>query len=79
MIKELSLGCIVVLFVFVVVLTLGLELAMNRINELEQRMSYEVSKIADDFLQEDDYYPNHYNMSNQLRDLQQRLERLERR
>ncbi len=71
-------GRTVILLALIIVLALGLIRSVNRIDMLEQRMNYEVSKISDDFLQENDYYPDLDKVYSHLESIQQRLERLER-
>lgn len=75
--SKLSLGCIITLFVLIVILALGLARATDRVNMLQQRVSYEVDRIADDFLQEDDFYPCLDKVYIHLEDIWERMEHLE--
>ncbi len=75
--NKLSLGCNIVLSIFLVALALGLAQTTNRVDMLEKRVDYEVGKIADDFLQEDDFHPYVDKVYEHLKDMRQRLEYLE--
>lgn len=74
---KLLIGCVVVLFIFLAILALGLVQTANRVDTLERRIDQEMDKVADDFLQEDDFYPCLDEVYRHLEDVWRRLEYLE--